>query len=360
MGKIYLLTTICASAVAFGQIQLFANNDEVFSEIYKTKLYENTAQMTETENILDQGFYNCSQCDSEEDEIFSESDDVIDDVDDEIIEEDGEYNSVAHTHGRLCKHAKVSDPEFLCDHYEEDGFDFFTNTEASEVISRLYREIGHTATLQYSTILSALIGNRKLRPQIAANISMLRESFSNMKSRLSSLVHFLEKIPDVWKVDDKLDKWINQNLGKKSATMRDYRIINNDFESFLVLMLYGNLEEVKLAMDNTFDAELGLVGKIKSFERFFDIESEYRDIWQIINEIKNPESRHVARYLFKEVHKAICKVIRTFFDYEETIRNIVDTSDELVFDDVATRIDSLEKKVNSITDFLSIGSCHSK
>jgi hypothetical protein len=217
-------------------------------------------------------------------------------------------------------------------------------------VDRLHREFGSTATVQHGTILTALIGDKKVRPHIVAVISPIIETFENACNNFSNLCTQIRSISS----EPDLQIWRLANLSINAQLLEDYRKLQEEFGAFAGTMLQGTPQEIGEEVDKVYNGKKGLMAQLQSLRSVFAIDEEHNEIAKMLAKIVDGEKRVILRFLFKRVKKSLKATKQCFINAQSQLDLIKDDPEITSFRDVITRLDSLEKQMDLVAHFLSM------
>ncbi|MDR3285484.1 MAG: hypothetical protein LBS83_02255 [Holosporales bacterium] len=223
--------------------------------------------------------------------------------------------------------------------------------KTQEIGERLRQEIGDTAILQHSAILTAIIGDRKLRPQISLTVSSTANAFSKMIDDLNSLIIHVNSIPEEYGASE----WREEHFAYEAPIMRQFRKLQTEFDLFLESLYHGSVDEIITTVNKMFNNENeGLVGRLVRFSSLFEIGGENNRIGEMLDNLPNSGTKHIAKYLFMQVFESILKVKYQLFLSKDSINQVLESSEGMFFDDVVSKLDTIKKDLNTLSEFFSL------
>jgi hypothetical protein len=226
---------------------------------------------------------------------------------------------------------------------------------ASPIMNRFYKEFGNTTTLQHSTIITALIGNRPIRPKITSILSLLMDSFFEMENNLMSLTSYIGKTLSKERITSKpaLQNWFAENFQSESSFTCLHKQIQTDFDSFFASMLQGSIEELTTEINRVYNNEDGLVKNITQYHSFFKTRPQENELYRIVNELEDDQTKHVILFLLKAIRKSIKKTLFHFELSKQDLEEAKNHPEDTYFEDITSRIEYLERQLDAIMRFLS-------
>jgi hypothetical protein len=218
-------------------------------------------------------------------------------------------------------------------------------------VDRLHKEFGSSATIQHGSILTALIGDKKIRPQVVSILSPIIDSFWEVENNFSEVCSYIKGI----NTELELQKWRLENLGLGSQLITDFHKLQEDFNSFVSTMLQGTTQEITETTDLIYNnSKKGLLARIQSLRKIFTLDEENNAIAAMLAKIQDGEKRVILSFLFKKVKKSLKATEQGLVSAQQQIELIKNDPEITSFRDIMTRIDNLEKQVDLMTHFLSM------
>jgi hypothetical protein len=224
------------------------------------------------------------------------------------------------------------------------------HTSPTTTVDRLHREIGSSATIQHGTILTALIGDKKVRQHIVSLISPIIEAFDNAGNNFTNLCLQIKSVTN----EPDLQMWRLENLSVSSQFLEDYHKLQDGFSSFMATMLQGTPQEIGEEVDRVYNNRKGLMARLQSLRNVFAINEEHNEIAEMLAKVVDGEKRVILSFLFKKVKKSLKVTEQKLTDAKPQLDLIKDDPEVTAFRDVITRLDSLEKQMDLVTHFLSM------
>lgn len=205
----------------------------------------------------------------------------------------------------------------------------------------LYEQMGDTASLQHSTILNAVIGDRPIRPKMTTILTPLIETFSILENDFSALEGILE---------EKLSYALPLR-----ALREDYISMQGLMRSFLTTMFHGNNEDIAQAITSVYAvSQNGLLEKIGTFfDKLRSLEETVTSEDSLTSLASLTDKEVTLRYVLSQTQKETESMYNSLRDVEALLISIKDNPNLGGAKDLATRLDELEQQVKAIAQFLS-------
>lgn len=214
-------------------------------------------------------------------------------------------------------------------------------------VFELYEYLGDTSTMQHNTLLTAILGDRKLRPQVANTISSSLSKFSDMHRYFSELSTYLKDLDNVGMIS-----WCNDNLSINSPLILQYENLDDFIRNFFDTMLNADMDQIVEKINQFFDENDGIENLLENFKQPFNLEDTNNSVVDIINNL--PESqKYISIHLFNKMTSSIDSFKSKILDAESNLELLIEEPVNLLYDDIATRIEVLEGKVSLLSNFLS-------